>query len=84
MNGVVRPSSQAGFASILSLVLAALITLVLVMTYLRTSVSPAARKEQVQGTVDRFNAQARRLEEHQKQHFEEIERQAGEPSADPQ
>lgn len=65
-----------GFGSVIGLLIAALITVVLIVLYLKSSVPQPAELRQQRGAIDRAREQAQSVEKQQQKHFQELDEAA--------
>ena len=65
-----------GFGSVIGILIAALITVALVVLYLKSSMPSPAQLQQQHGAIDHAREQAQVVEQQQKKHFQELDEAA--------
>ena len=69
---------SAGFGSVVVIAVSMLITLVLIMLYMRTFLPAGPKGGPAGGALEAAKRQAQNFEEQQKRHIEDMNRQVGE------
>ncbi len=65
-----------GFGSVIGVLLAAIIAVVLIVFYLKSSMPQPAELQQQHGAIDRAREQAQSAEKQQQKHFQELDEAA--------